>query len=145
MMVLCRLKWRPFTGDARWRWDRSRPDPVASAWQRLPLSLDALLSTLYAASAHDDRSLVATALDHLLKFLGYWSARSPKRVAELFERLEPARLVRAVGQILLASTRSGAVRSAARQDFLRRFLEDLRLRGTAEATIERLRRVADAP
>jgi hypothetical protein len=47
--------------------------------------------------------------------------------------------VRAVGQTLLASTRSSAERSAARQEFFARFLEDLRARGTAEATIERLR------
>jgi hypothetical protein len=51
-------------------------------------------------------------------------------VAALFERLDPSRLVRAVGQTLLASTRLSGDRSVARQDFLSRFLEDLRSRGT---------------
>lgn len=32
-LVLLRLKWRPATGEPRWRWDRPRPDPAAAAWQ----------------------------------------------------------------------------------------------------------------
>lgn len=34
LLVALRLKWRPSTGDARWRWDRPRPDPAAGTWQR---------------------------------------------------------------------------------------------------------------
>lgn len=33
LRVLLRLQWRPATGRARWRRDRPRPDPAASAWQ----------------------------------------------------------------------------------------------------------------
>jgi hypothetical protein len=106
----------------------------------IPTSLDALLRMLYVASSHSDRSRIAPALDRLLAYLGHWSAASPGRVAALFERLEPSRLVRAVGQTLLASTRLACDRSVARQEFLSRFLEDLRIRGTPEAMIARLRK-----
>jgi hypothetical protein len=34
LLVAARIKWRPATGDARWRWDRPREDPAANAWQR---------------------------------------------------------------------------------------------------------------
>jgi hypothetical protein len=105
-----------------------------------PTSLDALLRMLYTASSHSDRSRIAPALDRLLEYLDYWSVASPGRVAALFERLEPSRLARAVGQTLLASTRLAGDRSAARQEFLARFLEDLRIRGTSEAIIVRLRK-----
>lgn len=103
-----------------------------------PPSLDAVLRMLYAASSHSDRSHIARALDRLLAYVDYWRAASPERVAALFDRLEPARLVRAVGQTLLASTRLACDRSVARQEFVSRFLEDLRTRGTPEARIARL-------
>lgn len=103
-------------------------------------SLDALLGMLYAASSHGDRSRIAPALDRMLAYLDHWRSSSPERVTALFERLEPSRLVRAVGQTLLASTRLAGDRSAARQEFLSRFLEDLRIRGTHEASIARLRK-----
>jgi hypothetical protein len=102
------------------------------------LSLDALIEQLYAASSRHDRSAVAPALDRLLDYVDSWSPVSPERVAALFERLDPSRLVRAVGQTLLAATRLASRGSAARQAFLSRFLEDLRVRGTPEATIRRL-------
>lgn len=105
-----------------------------------PPPLDALVRMLYAASSHGDRSRVAPALDRLLSYVDYWSAASPGRVAALFERLTPSRLVRAVGQTLLASTRLAVNRSDARSAFLSNFLEDLRVRGTPEATIARLRK-----
>lgn len=105
-----------------------------------PPSLNALLELLYAASSHSDRSRIAPALDCLLAYLGYWNAVSPRRVAAIFERLDPSRVVRAVGQTLLASTKLAGDRSIARQEFLSRFLEDLRVRGTSEATIARLRK-----
>lgn len=146
-MVLCRLKWRPFTGDARWRWDRPRPDPAANAWQaRLSSSPDDLLRAIHAASStasRGDRARVASVLDRLRAFVEHWEPRDPGRVAELFGRLDPSRLVRPVGQTLLASTRSRALRSVERRDFLARFLDDLRARGTSGATIERLRRRLD--
>ena len=104
-----------------------------------PLSLDALLRMLYAASSHHDRSRIAPALDRLLDYVDHWSAVAPERVSGLFERLAPSRIVRAVGQTLLASTRLTCNRSAAHREFLSRFLEDLRARGTPEATIARLR------
>jgi len=103
-------------------------------------SLDALLEMLYAASSHSDRSRIAPALDRLLAYVAHRSMSSPGRVATLFERLDPSRLVRAVGQTLLASTRLAGDRSVARQEFLSRFLEDLRIRGTPEAIIARLQR-----
>ena len=106
----------------------------------VPTSLDALLEMLYAASSHSDRSRIAPALDRLLAYLDHWRAFSPGRVAVLFERLDPSRLVRAVGQTLLASTRLASDRSVARQEFLSRFLEDLRVRGTPEEMIARLRK-----
>lgn len=108
-----------------------------------PISLDALLESLYGASAHSDRSRVAPALDRLLAYVGYWSVASPRRVDALFERLDPSRLVRAVGQTLLASTRLAGDRSVARKEFLSRFLEDLRIRGTDEAVITRLHKGLD--
>lgn len=108
-----------------------------------PIALDALLEVIYGASSHSDRSRIAPALDRLLAYVGYWSVASPGRVDALFERLVPSRLVRAVGQTLLASTRLAGDRSAARQDFLARFLEDLRNRGTDDAIITRLRKGLD--
>jgi hypothetical protein len=108
-----------------------------------PISLDALLEALYGASAHGDRSRIAPALDRLLAYVTYWSAASPRRVDALFERLDPSRLVRAVGQTLLASTRLAGDRYSARQEFLKSFLEDLRIRGTDEAIITRLRKGLD--
>lgn len=105
----------------------------------VPTSLDALLEMLYAASSHSDRSHIAPALDRLLVYLDHWRACSPGRIAALFERLDLSRLVRAVGQTLLASTRLAGDRSVARQEFLARFLEDLRIRRTPEAMIARLR------
>jgi hypothetical protein len=104
-----------------------------------PPSLDALLTMLYAASSHGDRSRIGPALDRLLAYLEYWSASSPEQVAALFDQLEPSRLVRAVGQTLLAAARLAGNRSMARQGFLLRFLEDLRIRGTPEAVIARLK------
>jgi hypothetical protein len=95
--------------------------------------LDALVEMLEAASSHSDRSLIPAALDRLLEYLDHWSASSPGRVVALFDRLNPSRLVRAVGQTLLASTRLAGDRSAARREFLVRFLDDLRNRGTSEA------------
>ena len=103
-----------------------------------PLSLDALLGMLYAASSHSDRSQISPALDQLLAYLSYWRTVSPERIIALFERLDASRLVRAVGQTLLASTRLGGDRSVARQAFLARFFEDLRARNTHEAVIARL-------
>lgn len=105
---------------------------------RVPPLLDALVDLLYVASSHSDRSRVAPALDHLLEYVDHWSGVSPARVAALFARLDPSRLVRAVGQTLLAATRLERHQSAARQAFLARFLEDLRGRGTPETTIRRL-------
>jgi hypothetical protein len=105
-----------------------------------PILLDDLLDMLYVASSHSDRSLIPAALDRLLEHLDHWSESSPGRVTELFERLDPARLVRAVGQTLLASTRLAGEQTAARREFLARFVEDLRNRGTTEATITRLYR-----
>jgi hypothetical protein len=110
----------------------------------VPTSLDALLEMLYAASSHSDRSRVAPALDRLLAYVGYWSVSSPERVTALFERLEPSRLVRAVGQTLLAATRLAGDRFVARHAFLARFLDDLRIRGTPDAVIARLRRGLEA-
>jgi hypothetical protein len=104
-----------------------------------PNSLDALLGMLYAASSHGDRSHVPPALDRMLAYLGRSRVSSPGHIAALFERLEPSRLVRAVGQTLLASTRLACDRTVARQEFLSRFLEDLRIRGAPEAIIARLR------
>jgi len=115
-------------------------DDLEHLAEMAPTSLDTLLRMLYTASSHSDRSRIAPALDRLLEYLDYWSVASPVRVAALFERLEPSRLVRAVGQTLLASTRLAGDRSAARQEFLARFLEDLRIRGTPEAMITRLRK-----
>lgn len=103
-----------------------------------PPAVDVLLEQLYAASSHSDRSRVAPALDRLLAYVDHWSALSPKRVDALFEQLEPSRLLRAVGQTLLAATRLDAHLSHARQLFLVRFMDDLRARGTPEATIRRL-------
>jgi hypothetical protein len=105
-----------------------------------PSSLDALLRMLYSASSHTDRSRIAPALDRLLAYVDHRSMSSPGRVATLFESLDPSRLVRAVGQTLLASTRLAGDRSVARQEFLARFLEDLRIRGTPEPIIARLQR-----
>lgn len=105
-----------------------------------PTSLDALVGMLYAASSHGDRSGIPPALDHMLAYLDRWRASSPERIAALFERLEPSRLVRAVGQTLLASTRLACDRSVARRKFVSRFLEDLRIRGTPEGVIARLRK-----
>lgn len=105
---------------------------------RAPPTLEALIASLYVASSHEDRSRVAPALDRLLDYVDRWSQVSPERVAMLFERLEPARLVRTVGQTLLAATRLACHDSAARRAFLSHFLEDLRARGTSEATIRRL-------
>jgi hypothetical protein len=102
--------------------------------------LDALVEMLEAASSHSDRSLIPAALDRLLEYVDHWSSSSPGRIAALFERLDPSRLVRAVGQTLLASTRLAGDRSAARRGFLVHFLEDLRIRGTPEATISRLQK-----
>lgn len=109
-----------------------------------PISLEALLTMLYSASSHEDRSRVASALDHMLACVDHWSSMRPARVVALFERLEPSRLVRAVGQTLLASTRLDRDRSPARRDFLSRFLEDLRVRGVPEARIARLRQGLEA-
>jgi hypothetical protein len=103
-----------------------------------PLSMDALIDLLYAASSHPDRSRIAPALDRLLDYVDHWSEVSPEPIAALFERLDPSRLVRAAGQTLLAATRLDGHRSAARQAFLSRFLEDLRARGTPETAIRRL-------
>ncbi len=103
-----------------------------------PPTLDGLLEQLYAASAHSDRSRVAPALDCVLAYVDHWSALSPERIAVLFDRLEPARLVRAVGQTLLAATRLDGRHSTSRQAFFLRFLDDLRARGTPEPTIRRL-------
>lgn len=103
-----------------------------------PILLDDLLDMCYAASSHSDRSLIPAALDRLLEYLDHWSASSPGRVTELFERLDPSRLVRAVGQTLLASTRLAGDQTAARREFLARFVEDLRNRGTPQALIARL-------
>ena len=103
-----------------------------------PIFLDDLLDTLHAASSHSDRSLIPAALDRLLDYLDHWSESSPGRVVALFERLDPSRLVRAVGQTLLASTRLAGDRTAARREFLARFVEDLRNRGTPEALIATL-------
>ena len=103
-----------------------------------PTTLDDLLDMLYAASSHSDRSLIPAALDRLLEYLDHWSSSSPGRVTALFEQLDPSRLVRAVGQTLLASTRLAGVRTAARREFLARFVEDLRNRGTPEALIATL-------
>jgi hypothetical protein len=105
-----------------------------------PISLDALLEMLYAASSHSDRSRIAPALDRLLAYVEHWSASSPARVAALFERLDPSRVARAVGQTLLAEARLTCDRSVARRGFLSRFLEDLRIHGTPEAMIVRLRK-----
>jgi hypothetical protein len=104
-----------------------------------PAPLEVLLRMLYAASSHSDRSRLAPALDCLLAYVSYWSTVSPSRVAALFERLDPSRLVRAVGQTLLASTQLVSDRPVARQKFLARFLEHLRARNTPEAVIARLR------
>jgi hypothetical protein len=105
-----------------------------------PTPLDALVTMLEEASSHGDRSRVAPALDRMLSYVDSWSALSPARLAELFERLTPSRLVRAVGQTLLAATRLPGDGSPARRAFLAAFLEDLRARGTPEETIARLRR-----
>lgn len=105
-----------------------------------PPPLDALVGMLYAASSHGNRSRVAPALDRLLSYVDYWTAASTGRVVALFERLTPSRLVRAIGQTLLASTRLAIHRSEARSAFFSNFLADLRLRGTPEATIARLRK-----
>src|SRR5690606_38775824 len=99
-----------------------------------PPSLPALLDLLYAASSSDERSRIAPALDRMLEYVDHWSTG----VDALFERLDPSRVVRAVGQTLLAAARQVGYRSAARQAFLARFIEDLRMRGTPEATIRRL-------
>lgn len=101
-------------------------------------SLDVLLELLYAVSSHSDRSRVASALDRLLEYVDHWSATAPEHVVALFERLDPARTVRAVGQTLLAATRMSRDHLPARQAFLERFLADLRARGTPETTIRRL-------
>lgn len=108
--------------------------------KRTPIALDALLRTLYDASSYSDRSRIPPALDRLLAYVAYWNATSPERVAALYDRLEPSRIVRAVGQTLLAATRLSGDRSHARQEFLSRFLADLRTRGTPEAVIERLQK-----
>jgi hypothetical protein len=104
-----------------------------------PRSLDDLLQLLYEASAYSDRSRIGRALDDMLAYVEYWSFVLPEHVVTLFDRLEPSRLVRAVGQTLLASTKLDGDRSSARQAFIVRFLEDLRIRGTSDAVIARLR------
>jgi len=98
------------------------------------LSLDVLLEELYAASSCSSRSYIAPALDSMLTHVKHWRERAPELITALFERLEPSRLVRAVGQTLLASTRhaGGCSIVIARRAFLSRFLEDLRIRNTPE-------------
>jgi hypothetical protein len=105
-----------------------------------PRALDDLLQRLYDASAYSDPSRIGPALDNMLEYVEYWSVVLPEHVVTLFDRLEPSRLVRAVGQTLLASTKLDGDRSSARQAFIVRFLEDLRIRGTSENTIARLRK-----
>ena len=102
-------------------------------------ALDMLVWMLETASSHSDRSHIPPALDRMLDYLDHWRPSSPGCIATLFERLDPSRLVRAVGQTLLASTRLAGDRSVARQEFLARFLEDLRVRGIPEAVVARLR------
>jgi hypothetical protein len=111
---------------------------------REPPSLEALLALLYTVSSDRDRSRIAPALDRLLEYVDCWSASAPERVDALFDQLVPSRIVRAVGQTLLAATRLPRFQSNARSGFLSRFLEDLRARGTLEATIDRLRRGLNA-
>lgn len=103
-----------------------------------PLALAALLEQLYAASSHADRSQVGSALDQLLEYVDHWRMFSPERLDALFDRLEPSKLVRAVGQALLAATHISGYQSAARQSFCGRFTEALRDRGTPEPTIRRV-------
>ncbi|MFO0762065.1 MAG: hypothetical protein U0359_36840 [Byssovorax sp.] len=105
---------------------------------REPLSLDSLLDVLYTASSHSDPSRMAPALDRMLEYVEHWSTVTPEQIATLFERLDPSRLVRAVGQTLLAATRLACHASAARQTFVSRFFADLRARGTPEPTVRRL-------
>ncbi len=102
-----------------------------------------LLEMLYAASWHKDWSLIPAALDHLRRCLDNWHINSYNPI--LFEQLDPSRLVRLIGQTLLASTRSLVGQSAARQAFLSRFLDDLRIRGTPESTIVLLQKELECP
>jgi hypothetical protein len=101
-------------------------------------TLDVLIDLLYAASSHNDRSRVGSALDRLLEYVDHWSKVSPERVAALFNGLDPAQLVRAVGQTFLAATRLDGHTSPERHAFFLRFIDDLRVRGTPESTILRL-------
>ncbi len=121
--------------------DRDRLD-ISTDLQHLArrgaIELDVLLALLYEASAHEDRSKVGPALDRLLEYVDYWTDLAPDRVDALFENLDPSKLRRAVGQTLLAATRLDGFRSAARQSFYARFIDDLRTQGTPEATIRRL-------
>jgi hypothetical protein len=111
---------------------------IKEAWTGVTPLAD-LVEMLESASERSDRSLIPAALDRLLEYVDHWSSSSPEDVAALFERLDPSRLVRAVGQTLLAWSRFAGDWSAAREKFITRFIEDLRDCGTPEAVITRLR------
>jgi hypothetical protein len=80
------------------------------------MSLDSLLETI-AANPSDPATL-----DQMREFVG---AAPFEQTEALFDRLDPSRLPRAVGQTLLASTRLAGYTSQARSDFLERFLRNL--------------------
>lgn len=112
---------------APWNWvegevvEISNMVRVEMTKQRLSCSLDELLDELYAASSHSDRSRIAPALDRMLVCVDHWRLSSPGTIADLFERLDLSRVVRAVGQTLIASTRLYGDRSKTRQGFVSRF------------------------
>ena len=91
--------------------------------------LDALMEQLYAASVREDRAGVGPALDSLLEYVERChTVRDLRSMDALYDALEPARLVRAVGHTLLAATWLIGDRSAARAQFALRFVADLELR-----------------
>jgi hypothetical protein len=99
----------------------------------------------YASSRDGDRSLIPPALDRMLAIADRWRNTRPDRISELFDLLDPAMLLRCVGQTLLAWTMkmpfsSVEFRSGSRGRFLSRFIQDMRARGTPDLVIDRIRR-----
>jgi hypothetical protein len=68
-----------------------------------PPSMERVRVMVYHASF--ERTYMAQALDMLTAYVTYWLRRDPRRVAALFDELDPTRLAACVGQTILALTR----------------------------------------
>jgi hypothetical protein len=104
---------------------------------------DDLQSVLYDACADPDRSSIDRALDLMLVWMDAWWT-DPRNIDNLFTSLDPTRLVRSIGQTLLARTDMPSRDTSARRAFVDRFLVAESARGASPETIDRLRRAFTA-